>query len=94
MKKFPYKITGEGFTLEEIDEMARDLLPYEPQSAEERAKDLAKLKELTAQYKADMAEEGEMDGVEVTRADLERAMQEQRAIKAQRENSSKPPQSS
>jgi predicted ATP-dependent protease len=65
--------------LEEIDEMARDLLPYEPQSAEERQKYLARLMRITELIKAEMAEDAETNGAEVTRADLERAMQEQRA---------------
>lgn len=79
MKKFKYGLTGKGFTLEEADEILRDHQPQVPKSKEEREKYLAALKQGVARFKAEMAIDGECDGVPVTREDLERAMAEQRA---------------
>lgn len=85
MKKYKYGLTGEGFTLEEADEILRDIQPLAPKTPEEHREYLAMLSESAARIKANMAAYEEANGVTVTREDLEREMQRQRAAQVQGE---------
>lgn len=79
MKKYKYGLTGKGFTLEEADEILRDLPPLNPMSKEEYEEYLAKLEKSADDFKAELEANGECDDVPVTRADLERFWEEQRS---------------
>lgn len=84
MKKHKYTLTGEGFTLEEATELLEGYQPT-PMTKEEHEKYMARLMESAARIKANMATYEEANGVTVTREDLEREMQHQRAAQAQEE---------
>ncbi len=83
MKKHKYGLTGEGFTMEEADEILRDIQPLEPMTPEEHREYMAMLRRSAERIKADMAAYEESNGVTVTREDLEREMKRQQACQDQ-----------